>query len=67
MTEKDTPMEFDNGLAPAEEGAIDDLVHHITQTISFVKLLGEHRSYSLAITKLEEAKHWLRDRKSKPA
>ena len=63
----DTPMAFDNGLTTEQGDAIDDLDIEISRIAMRVEALGRHRSYSLAVTKLEEAKHWLRDRKHKPA
>ncbi len=65
MTER--AMTFDNGLSCEEAEAIDDTIIAIAGLISQVEALGRHRSYSLAVTKLEEAKHWLRDRNHKPA
>lgn len=57
---------FSNGLTTEQNDAIDDLDIEITRLAQRVEELGRHRSYSLAVTKLEEAKHWLRDRKHKP-
>lgn len=61
------PQKFSNGLTPEEDDRVDDLIIAIGRIIFDVEKLGRHRSYSLAVTKLEEAKHWLRDRKHKPA
>jgi len=61
------PMTFDNGLTAEQDNAIDDLQIEIGRLAERVEALGRHRSYSLVVTKLEEAKHWLRDRKHKPA
>lgn len=61
------PEEFNNGLSIAHKDEIEDLqldLHRINQR---VEALGRHRSYSAAITKVEEAIHWLRDRMHKPA
>lgn len=66
-TEDSRPMAFQNGLTTEQDDAIDDLMIDIGRLILRVEDLGRHRSYSLAATKLEEAKLWLRDRKSKPA
>lgn len=62
------PIAFDNGLSEEE----DDLILDLMSDIAHIRvLIGEklprHRSYSLALTKLEEAEHWLRDRRFKPA
>ncbi len=67
MTGNATPMTFQNGLTTEQEDAIDDLMIDCARLIDHIEQLGRHRSYSLAVTKIEEAKHWLRDRKSKPA
>lgn len=40
---------------------------HYVQVLFDGEALGRHRSYSLAVTKIEEAVHWMRDRKGKPA
>jgi hypothetical protein len=61
------PMTFNNGLSPDQDDELDNMIIAVGRLIIEVEGLGRHRSYSLAVTKLEEAKHWLRDRKSKPA
>ncbi len=58
---------FDNGLTPEQEDAVDDLSIDLAGIKRQIGDLGQHRSYALAITKIEEAIHWLRDRKHKPA
>lgn len=58
---------FLNGLSPEHDDAIDDIMIDISRLALRVEELGRHRSYSLAVTKLEEAKHWMRDRKYKSA
>jgi hypothetical protein len=58
---------FDNGMAPEEEIAVEDLSCEIATIILHIEDLPRHRSYALAITKLDEARHWLRDRKHRPA
>lgn len=63
----DQAMTFSNGLTPEQDDALDDLMIDVTRIKMRVEELGRHRSYSLAATKLEEAVHWLRDRKHKPA
>lgn len=65
--EDNRPMTFSNGLTPEQNDAIDDAIIAVVRLIRTVEDLGRHRSYSLAVTKLEEAKLWLRDRKDKPA
>lgn len=61
------PQTFDNGLTPDQDNAIDDALIAISRMIVEVEAWERHRSYSLAVTKLEEAAAWLRDRKHKPA
>lgn len=63
----DQPMTFTNGLTPEHDDAIDDLMIDLKRVSLRIEELGRHRSYSLAVTKIEEANHWLRDRKHKPA
>ena len=59
------PVAFNNGLTPEQDDAIDDAMIEVSRLISGVEDMGRHRSLSLAVTKLEEARHWLRDRKHK--
>ena len=61
------PMIFSNGLSPEEDDAIDDVIMAIVDLKLRIETLGRHRSYSLAVTKLDEAQHWMRDRKGRPA
>lgn len=60
-------MTFDNGLTAANDDKIDDLLIALVNIRHEIEALGRHRSYALAVTKIEEAEHWLRDRKHKPA
>jgi hypothetical protein len=60
-------MTFTNGLSPEHDDAIDDIMIDLVRINYRIENLGRHRSYSLAITKIEEAVHWMRDRKHKPA
>jgi hypothetical protein len=60
-------MTFDNGLTTDQEDMIDDISIDLKTICRLIDDLGRHRSYSLAVTKIEEAVHWLRDRKHKPA
>lgn len=62
-----TEMAFQNGLSVADVCNLEDIEIEIVKLRHRIEDLGHHRSYSLAITKLEEAAHWLRDRKHKPA
>lgn len=57
---------FNNGLTADHDDAIDDIMIDISRLKQRIGDLGNHRSYSLAVTKLEEAQHWIRDRKHKP-
>ena len=60
-------MAFDHGMTPAQVDEIDDVMIDLVRIIDRIDRIGVHRNYSLAITKIEEAKHWLRDRKHKTA
>lgn len=60
-------MTFNNGLSPEHDDAIDDIIIDLKRINQRIEELGRHRSYSLAQTKIEEAFHWMRDRKHKPA
>lgn len=62
-----TTMEFSTGLTPEQRDAIDDLRIEIGRIKERIEALPAHRSLSLAITKLDEAQHWLRDRHHRPA
>lgn len=57
---------FDNGLSGEELAEIDAIGELLANAARRMVALPPHRSYSLAVTKLEEAVHWLRDRKFKP-
>ena len=63
----DQAMTFNNGLSSEHDDAIDDIQIDLQRINQHIEALGRHRSYSLAQTKLEEAIHWMRDRKHKPA
>lgn len=63
MTE--TAMTLDNGLSRDEDDKLDDLRMDLARIRRQIEEMGRHRSYSLAVTKIEEADHWLRDRKNK--
>lgn len=60
-------MTFNNGLSCDHDDEIDQIQVDIVRIKLRIEALGRHRSYSLAETKLEEAIHWVRDRKHKPA
>lgn len=57
------PMTFSNGLSPEHDDALDDLRIELVRIRHRIEELGRHRTYSLAVTKIEEAEHWLRARK----
>ena len=61
--EQNNPMTFSNGLTPEHDDKIDDLQIALVRIRQDIEALGRHRTYSLAITKIEEAEHWLRARK----
>jgi hypothetical protein len=56
-------MTFSNGLSPEHDNKLDDLHIALVRIRHEIEELGRHRTYSLAITKIEEAEHWLRARK----
>lgn len=58
-----SPMAFNNGLTPEQDDKLDDLMIALTRTRLEIEELGKHRTYALALTKIEEAQHWLRARK----
>jgi len=62
-----TPSTFNNGLSSEQDERIDDARIAIARLIVEIEGMGRHRSYSLAVTKLEEASAWLLDRKRKAA
>ena len=57
------PSTFNNGLTPEHDDKIDGLLIELTRFRGEIGELGQHRTYSLAMTKIEEAQHWLRARK----
>lgn len=57
------PVTFNNGLSPEHDDKIDDFMIALVNIRLAIEALGRHRTYSLAITKIEEAEHWLRARK----
>lgn len=58
-----TAETFDNGLTSEQDEVLDDLHIDLVNIRHRIVALGRHRNYSLAITKIEEAEHWLRGRK----
>lgn len=60
-------MEFDSGLSDQQDDEIDNLRIEIFRLKERVEALGRHRSCSTAITKLDEAGHWLWDRAHRAA
>ncbi len=63
MSDQNTVATFNNGLTTAQDDKLDDLMIGLTRTRLEIEELGRHRTYSLALTKIEEAQHWLRARK----
>ena len=64
MTEKSSQeMTFNNGLSAEHDDKLDDIHIALCRIRLDIEALGRHRTYSLAITKIEEAEHWLRARK----
>lgn len=58
----ETEMSLNNGLSAEHEAEIDQLMIDIIRLGERLRRLDRHRSISLAATKLDEARHWLRDR-----
>lgn len=58
------PVTFSNGLTQQQDDKLDDLHIALVRIRHEIEELGRHRNYSLAITKIEEAEHWLRGRKN---
>jgi hypothetical protein len=56
---------FNNGLTPEQNEEIDDIRIELSGLIMRIEALGRHRSYSTAITQIDQARHWLRDRKDR--
>jgi hypothetical protein len=67
MNDDSQPMAFNHGLTPEHDDEIDELRIEIGRVQYRIEALGRHRSYSLALAHLDEAKHWLVDRRSRPA
>jgi hypothetical protein len=67
MSEQSKPVTFTNGLTPEQDDKIDDLRIGLSRMRREIEELGRHRTYSLAITKIEEAEHWLQARKHQAA
>lgn len=57
------PMQFSNGLSGDQQNEIDDITIELGRLQARIEALGRHRSYSTAITKVDEARHWLQDRR----
>lgn len=51
-----------NGLTPYEKLDIEVVRSEISTIITRIGQMKRHRSYSLAITNLDQARHWMRDR-----
>ena len=60
------PMEFDNGMSESEKDFVNEAILSLGRWADEIGAGPRHRNYSLAITKIEEAKLWLRDRFNKP-
>ncbi len=58
------PMPAINELSDAEVDKLDEIQISLARIRHEIEELGEHRNYSMAITKIEEAEHWLHGRKS---
>ena len=60
-------VSFTAGLTAAQDDELNEIQIEISRLVLRVEELPRHRSLSLAVTKLDEARHWLRDRKHRPA
>ncbi len=59
---------FDNEMSNAESELVNQFQIEISDMIrTIADDLPKHRNYSLAMTKLEEARLWLHDRANKPS
>lgn len=67
MSEQSKPVTFTNGLTPEQDDKIDNLMIGLIRIRLEIEELGRHRAYSLAITRIEEAEHWLQARKHQAA
>ncbi|MGI9492185.1 MAG: hypothetical protein ACR2QF_07290 [Geminicoccaceae bacterium] len=56
-----------NGLTESEEDRINEVLIDINMALGKIYGLPNHRSLSLAVTKLQESQHWLRDRLVTPS
>lgn len=64
---EENAVTFTNGLSNDQADEIDNVIIELGRLCLRIEKLGRHRSYSAALTKIEEAQHWLRDRTHKPA
>lgn len=62
-TEKPAPVSFHPGLTPEQSNECYDIEIAIHDLVRRIEALPRHRSFSVAVTKLDEARHWVRDRK----
>ena len=60
-------VSFTPGLTAAQDDELNEIQIEISRLVLRVEELPRHRSLSLAVTKLDEARHWLRDRKHRSA
>lgn len=58
---------FDHGLNKATVELLTDLHQELNTIKSLIEDAPKHRTFSLAITKIEEAQHWLMARLHTPA
>jgi hypothetical protein len=58
--------EVHTGLTETLDDELDQLQLEIARLAARVSAFPPHRSLELAVTKLDEARHWLRDRQSRP-
>jgi hypothetical protein len=60
------PHELHTGLTKTLDEELDHMQVEIARLAARVSAFPPHRSLSLAVTRLDEARHWLRDRQGRP-
>ena len=57
------PQAFNNGLTREQDDEIDNITIDLGRLATRIEALGRHRNYSVATTKLDEARMWMQNRK----
>lgn len=58
----DRPIAINNGLSNEDEKVLNDALFDLADVALRIGRLSPHRSHSAAITKIDEARHWILDR-----